>query len=109
MEFLAKIARRKYGQRPNEHKKSLSRLFHCLEGVVKKKASIKTDEHQNYSEFVHKFFPHGNYQRYKGAMLKADINRIIRKTWCTTKDPGRLQKHLHIYIDFHTIILAKHS
>ena len=102
---------------------------------LKKNATIKSDEHKNYPEFVHKFFPHGHYQRFKGAkgsivgqgelkklkrdplfminhtcaMLRANINRLIRKTWCTTKDPGMLQKHLDIYIDFHNTILVKPS
>ena len=62
--LLAKFSRQKYGRRPNEHKKGLSRLFHRLEGIVKKNAMIKSDEHQNYPEFIHKFFPNAHDQRY---------------------------------------------
>jgi len=133
--LLAKVSRDKYGRRSNGHKKGLSRLFHRLDGVVKENARIKSDEHKNYPEFVHKFFPNGHYQRFKGAkgsivgqgelkkikrdplfminhtcaMLRANINRLIRKTWCTTKDPKMLQKHLDIYVNFHNTILVKPS
>ena len=30
------------------------------------------------------------------AMLRANVNRLIRKTWCTTKDPAQLIYHLAI-------------
>jgi hypothetical protein len=85
--------------------------------------------------FKSDFFPNGHYQFFKGAkgsivgqgelkklkwdplfmtnhicaMLRANINRLIRKTWCTTKDPEMLQKHLDIYMDFHNTILVKPS
>ena len=35
------------------------------------------------------------------AMLRGCINRLIRRTWCTTKRPRRLQMHLDLYVDFH--------
>ena len=31
------------------------------------------------------------------AMLRANINRLIRKTWCKTKDPKRLQDHCDMF------------
>ncbi len=38
------------------------------------------------------------------AMLRASINRPIRKTWCATKDLEMLQKYLDISSDFHKSI-----
>lgn len=35
------------------------------------------------------------------AMLRANINRLIRKTWCTTKKAERLGFHLNVYIYYH--------
>ena len=35
------------------------------------------------------------------AMLRANINRLFRRTWCTTKDPERLKDHLAIYTWVH--------
>ncbi|HIC44550.1 MAG TPA: hypothetical protein EYO73_09805 [Sulfurimonas sp.] len=131
--LLAEKSRQKYGRRPNHHAKGLSRLFNSLLRAVDKNALIKSDEHQRYPEFVKKFFPSAVYKRYKGArgavvgqgelkkikrdplfmlnhtcaMFRANVNRPIRKTWCTTKDPGMLQKHLFIYMDFHNSILVR--
>jgi hypothetical protein len=34
-------------------------------------------------------------------MHRARINRLIRKTWCTTKKLDRLADHIAIYADFH--------
>ena len=133
--LLSEKSKRKYGNRPNEHKAGLSKLFFKIKNVINKKAIIKSDEHQNYPEFIRRFFPDSTYQRYKGsrgaivgqgelkkikrdplfminhtcAMLRANINRLFRRTWCTTKDPNMLQKHLNIYIDFHNTVLLKGS
>jgi hypothetical protein len=41
------------------------------------------------------------------AMFRANINRLIRKTWCTTKDPARLLDHLYLYANFHNQKLLK--
>ena len=35
------------------------------------------------------------------AMLRANINRLIRKTWRTTKDPKGLKDHIDLYVNFH--------
>ena len=35
------------------------------------------------------------------AMLRANVNRLIRKTWCTTKKPDRRKDHLDIYLWMH--------
>jgi hypothetical protein len=35
------------------------------------------------------------------AMLRANINRLIRKTWRTTKDPWGLKDHIELYVNFH--------
>ena len=130
--LLAEKSRKKYGQRPNDHSIGLLKLFEKIQKVVHKNATIKSDEHKLYSKFVKKFFPKGEYLRFKGkrgsiagqgelkkvkfdplfvlnhtcAMLRANINRLVRKTWCTTKDPEMLQNHLHIYMDFHNSVLV---
>jgi hypothetical protein len=35
------------------------------------------------------------------AMLRANINRLFRKTWCTTKKMEMLEHHLAIYALYH--------
>nr|MBX2884857.1 hypothetical protein [Granulosicoccus sp.] len=32
------------------------------------------------------------------AMFRANVNRLIRKTWCTTKRVDRLEDHLAIFV-----------
>ena len=39
------------------------------------------------------------------AMLRANINRLFRRTWCTTKKKERLEQHLAVYMDFHNRVL----
>lgn len=124
---LARLSRKKYGHRRSEHSEKLNELFSKIKSVVSPFSLIESDEHQNYKPVIDHFFPHSNYKQYKGgraaivgqgelkklnydplfklnhtcAMLRANVNRLIRKTWCTTKDPEMLQKHLEIYICYH--------
>jgi hypothetical protein len=38
-------------------------------------------------------------------MLRANINRLFRRTWCTTKKMACLEQHVAIYMDFHNTLL----
>lgn len=124
---LAEISRKKYGRRKSEHKKGLTRLFESIKPLVSPTSLIRSDEHNFYPEFVARYFPQAKHQRFKGArgsvvgqgelkklardplfmlnhtcaMFRANINRLIRKTWCTTKKAQNLQKHINIYMCFH--------
>jgi len=33
------------------------------------------------------------------ATVRAKVNRLNRRTWCTTKNPERLADHIDIFID----------
>ena len=33
------------------------------------------------------------------ATIRAKVNRLNRRTWCTTKNPARLADHIDIFID----------
>lgn len=125
--LLAERSRHKYGPRPNDHRRTLSTLFRRIGRCVSPSAIIESDEHALYPERVSRFFPLSTHIRYKGergciagqgelkkvrydplftlnhscAMLRANVNRLIRRTWCTTKRPDRLQHHLDLYVDFH--------
>jgi hypothetical protein len=41
------------------------------------------------------------------AMMRANINRLIRKTWRTTNDPLKLKDHLDVFIYFYNQALLK--
>jgi transposase-like protein len=121
---LSEISKRKYGPRKSELKEGLTRLFENISSCVQKDSLIESDEHKMYPVFINKFLPTCEHNQYKGgkgcvagqgelkklghdplfiinhtmAMLRANINRLIRKTWCTTKKIEMLKKHLDIFI-----------
>jgi hypothetical protein len=41
------------------------------------------------------------------AMLRANLNRLFRRTWCTTKRADRLIAHLWIYLHYHNEVLLQ--
>lgn len=124
---LAKLAVKKYGKRKDEHFAGLTRLFQKITPIVSKEAVIKSDEHQSYLGFVSSYLPQAKHLTFKSerssvagqgelkkvqfdplfivnhtcALLRANINRLIRKTWCTTKDPARLKDHIDVFIYFY--------
>lgn len=130
---LAVLSRHKYGKRKSTHKEHLYGLLDAISPFVDRGAKIESDEHNLYAQAVKRFFPEASYFQFKGArgsvagqgelkklrrdplfmlnhtcgMLRANINRLIRKTWCTTKDPRRLEDHLAIYMAFHNHVLLK--
>lgn len=124
---LSHIAKKKYGFRKCYHRAGLESLFRDLTPIVDENAIFKSDEHKKYPEFVQKYFPKAEhltftserahvagqgelkkvkfdplfYINHTCALLRANINRLIRKTWCTTKDIERLRDHLEIFIYFY--------
>lgn len=132
---LAAISRKKYGPRPDERKKGRHLLFAELQQIVSPTATFTSDESPHYLETLRKFFPKAKHHRVKAkrgcvtgqgelkktgfdplfslnhtfAMLRANINRLVRKTWCTTKSIERLNHHLAIYVDYHNTKLLSSS
>jgi transposase-like protein len=124
---LAERSRKKYGRRPDERRRARNRLFLKLKNLVLPTALIESDQNPFYPETVRTYFPEATHKTHKGqrgsstgqgelkrikfdplfslnhtcAMTRANINRLFRKTWCTTKRPDRLFAHLCIYADFH--------
>ena len=124
---LAELSRKKYGRRPNHHKKALQVLFDTMASTLAPQALVESDEHAFYPVFVRAHLPGREHRRYPGgrgaiagqgelkklrydplfvlnhtcAFLRANINRLVRRTWCTTKNPAMLQRHLDILVDFY--------
>lgn len=129
---LANLSRKKYGKREDHRSQGLENLFLELKKIVDQNATFSSDDHKLYPSHLRKYFPEAIYHQYKGgrgciagqgelkklyydplfyinhtfAMLRANINRLIRKSWCTTKDPERLKDHLFIYINYHNTQLV---
>jgi transposase-like protein len=130
---LSKIALKKYGERKDEHFEGLTRLFQKIAPIVSSQVLVKSDEHQRYPGFVGAYLPKAKHLQFKSergciagqgelkkigfdplfvvnhtcAMLRANVNRLVRKTWCTTKVPMRLKEHIEIFIYYYNQILLK--
>jgi len=132
---LSRMAVQKYGLRRDELDQGLTRVFEKLKPLVTDEAIFKSDDHQRYPRFISKYFPRACHLTFKSeraciagqgelkkvhfdplfainhtcALLRANVNRLIRKTWCTTKCPTRLKDHLDIFVFFHNKqILSKY-
>ena len=132
---LSKLAVKKYGHRKDEHFNGLTRVFQIISPIVSAEVVVKSDEHQRYPGFVSAYLPKAKHLTFKSeraciagqgelkkvhfdplfivnhtcAILRANVNRLIRKTWCTTKDPERLKDHLDIFMYFYNEILLSRN
>lgn len=128
---LAKIALKKYGRRPDERGKARSSLFIRLSYFIDPKAIFSSDQHPHYPQSIQEFYPEATHKCFKSrracvvgqgemkkggydplfavnqtlAMKRANINRLLRKSWCTTKKPEALRAHLLIYAHYHNTVL----
>lgn len=125
--LLAEISKKKYGIRKSEHKDNLDTFFYELRDIISPIAKIDSDEHVNYLLAVKKHFKHACYTQYKSergciagqgelkkvkrdplfainhtmAVLRDGMGRLVRRSWCVTQDPRRLQGHLDIFIYYY--------
>ena len=130
---LAQISRKKYGARFDHRPEARRRLFERLHFFVEEKSKIKSDQSPHYPHDVRIHFPKAEHVTFKGkrgcivgqgelkkigfdplfslnhtyAKLRADINRLARRTWCTTKRPDRLADHIALFADFHNSSLLQ--
>jgi transposase-like protein len=130
---LAQLSVKKYGKRPNELPEHLNELFSELKFKLPLKGRIDSDEHTLYPIFINRHLPGWQHERYQSvracvagqgelkrkahdplfsinhtlAMLRANINRLFRRTWCTTKKLKSLEDHLWLYVGFHNQYLTK--
>lgn len=132
--LLVKKALKKYGLRVDGRKSARRKLFADLRQIVAERALIESDQNPHYESDVREFFPSATHQVFKGrrgcvvgqgelkgggfdplfslnhtcAMLRANINRLFRRTWCTTKKIEGLREQIAIYAKSHNQrILAK--
>ena len=123
---------KKYGKFKDERPKMFKEAFHALREKLNSTVSIESDESPRYPKWIKEYFPDSEYKRYKGlrgcvvgqgelkgggkdplfslnhtcAMFRANINRLFRRTWCTTKDVKCLQMHLNLYSHYHNNVLT---
>jgi transposase-like protein len=122
---LAVISRKRYGRREDQSRRERQALFAELKSILPPDVHFKTDGHEHYATLIKQHFPsaiHSVYKSSRGAVVgqgelkkiafdplfsvnhtfatvRAKVNRLNRRTWCTTKKPDRLADHLDIFID----------
>jgi transposase-like protein len=125
--LLAEKAQKKYGSRFDGRSIARRELFRQLQPVLHENALVKSDQNPHYPGDVARFFPRARHVQFQGrrpastgqgeikkgrfdplfslnhtcAMFRANVSRLARKTWVTTKRMDRLRAHLFIYADYH--------
>ena len=118
---------RRYGVRKDERRAARRALFSQIQRFTSKETMFKSDSNPHYQREVKEFFPACQYKQFLGkrgadtgqgelkrlrfdplfslnhtcAMLRGNINRLARKTWCTTKKAEQLEAHLLLYAHYH--------
>ena len=129
--LLVKRSLKKYGRRKDERKQKRRELFKEIAPFVAKGAIIKSDENPHYASDVREFFGCSVHRTYKGrrgcvvgqgelkaggfdplfslnhsfAMFRANINRLFRRTWNTTKKKENLLLSIAMYALYHNLEL----
>jgi transposase-like protein len=130
---LAKRAIKKYGNRADLRVIGRNSLFERLKPLIQEGALIESDSSPHYPLDVKRHFPKSFHRTFlsrraaatgqgelkEGAFdplfslnhtfgkLRADMSRLVRKTWCTTKKAEMLTHHLNIYAQYHNEHLKK--
>jgi transposase-like protein len=131
--LLAAKSIKKYGLRKDQRGFARNRVFARMQEIADPTCEIESDENPHYALDVREFFPKANYKQHPGArgslvgggelkklkhdplfslnhtcaMIRSNVNRFLRKTWCTTKKVEKAEHHLQIYIKFHNTKLLK--
>lgn len=129
---LAEISRKKYGHREDDRATEAHSLFSEVRSLLSQNLSITTDQNPKYPGWIRRCFPDAEHTNVKGrrgcvvgqgelkkigfdpifslnhtcAMIRANVNRLFRRTWCTTKRRDRLEAHLAIYVHYHNTVLT---
>ena len=124
---LVKKSLKKYGLRPDERAQGRAELFTKIQKLVHPQVVIKSDQNPHYPKDVRRYLPAATHITYKGrkpasagqgelkeggydplfslnhtfAKMRADIARLIRETWTTTKKPERLFMNIALMAHFH--------
>jgi hypothetical protein len=130
--LLAAGSRKKYGPRVDERAQAMAELLAEVQPLLSPSLELTTDQNPKYPGWVRAVLPHCTHRTVKGrrgcvvgqgelkkigwdplfslnhtcAMLRANINRLFRKTWCTTKRPDRLADHIALYVQYHNKTLT---
>lgn len=125
---LSDVSVRKYGPRNDDREEMIRGLLQGVSSRLNTQPIlIKSDAKSSYKKHVKEVFPGVNYETYsraekertrdrlhetkqkkifdpifalnqRCAVLRSQIKRLTRRSWCTTKLPENLQGHLDLFI-----------
>ncbi len=130
---LAEISRKKYGKRSDKRGPQWNAMMRELVPFVTPDCEWTSDENPHYPRYLKKHHPGAHHIQVKGgrgaitgqgelkklrfdplfslnhtcAMLRANMNRLFRRTWCTTKNQQGLLDHLSLYVAYHNRVLTQ--
>ena len=125
--LLVEKARKKYGKRADERAQVAARLLKQVAPLLSPDVKILTDQKPQYPSWIREQLPQARHETTPGrrgsgtgqgelkvggwdplfslnhtaAMFRANVNRLLRKTWCTSKRADRLEGHLQRYMQYH--------
>ncbi|NDG83547.1 MAG: hypothetical protein EBX52_00740 [Proteobacteria bacterium] len=129
--LVALAKKRNYPKRKDMRPEGWERLISGLRDLIRSDGVLESDENPRYPGFVKRHLRGISHLRYKGArgaitgqgelkklvfdplfslnhtcaMFRANVNRLVRRTWCTSKTRQGLIDHLSIYIRYHNEVL----
>lgn len=134
---LSDRSKKKYGPRKDGRLEAWQKVLSIGSTISASCVTITSDSHKRYPDVIKKWLPGAIHRQVKGrrgcvagqgelkvggrdplfslnhtaAMLRANICRLIRKTWCTTKKKENLLMHINLYAMWHneTILANIHS
>lgn len=124
---LAARSVRKYGYRKDERPKGWKHVLTTAGRTCVPNVHIRSDSHPRYPGMIQRHLPGALHKQVKGrrgcvtgqgelkvggfdplfslnhtaAMNRANISRLVRKTWCNTKKRDRLSMHISIFALWH--------
>jgi hypothetical protein len=130
---LNEICRTKYPHWSDKSRIGFGELLKKAQNILTPNVDINSDDKLMYKQEIKKQFPKATHTTYKSrraviaglgelkeggidplfplnhtcAMIRANVNRMVRRTWCTTKKLENLSKHLDIYTYYHNNYLLK--
>jgi hypothetical protein len=128
---LRRISLKKYGKRPNHRRKGLASCLEAVAPYVGPTTRFISDEEPSYRQLLLRHYPGLEHQQHPSkraviagqgelkdhsydplfainhtfAMLRANLARLVRRTWVTTKKTSRLEEFIQIYAGFHNLEL----
>lgn len=130
---LADISRKKYGLRRDDRKDAFKGLLASVRKNLTGDVWVLTDKKSAYRTWVRDSLPGATHYKVKGqrgciagygemkktgfdplfylnhtaAMVRDNLARMLRRTWCGSKMRTYLQEALDLYVDFHNEMMER--